>query len=69
MAEELEMVARLNSHESNLINRMDKHAKAAINTHVPGFLDCSRVVPVITMYTEDILYNGSGMACRTPEDA
>ena len=49
------MVARLNSHESNLINRMDKHAKAVINTHVPGFLDCSRVVPVITMHTEDIL--------------
>ena len=45
MAEELEMVARLNSHESNLINRMDRHAKAAINTHVPGFLECSRRMP------------------------
>lgn len=45
MAEELEMVARSNSHESNLINRMDKHAKAAINTHVPGFLDCGRRMP------------------------
>ena len=49
--------------------------KAAINTHAPGFLDCSQVVPVITMYTEDILLAvalsvpGCGMACRTPEDA
>lgn len=35
------MVARLNSHESNLINCMNKHAKAAINTHTPGFLGCT----------------------------
>ena len=49
--------------------------KAAINTHAPGFLDCSQVVPVIMMYTEDILLAvalsvpSCGMACRTPEDA
>lgn len=61
------MVARVNSHKSNLINRMNKHS--------PGFLDCSQVVPVITMHTKDILLAvalsvpGCGMACRTPEDA